>query len=171
MGELIHQFGIDWKLLLAQAVNFFILLAVLRKFAYKPILGMLEKRRKDIEKGVTYTKEAEAKLREIGVLKEETLKKAQHDALAIVTGAEETGKKRKNEIIEEANRKVEGVVVDARRLIEEEKAKMGDEVYKSAQNLIRSGIEKVIKELPAGERDKKLIEEALRELKSAKKAV
>lgn len=168
MEELIRHFGIDWKLLLAQAVNFFILLFVLLKFAYKPILAMLKKRKDEIEHGVLYTKEAEVKLREIDAVKEETAKKANTDALAIVTQAEETGKQKKEEIIREAHKKVESVVADARKLIEEEKAKMGDAVYKSASDLVRKGIEKVIREMPAGERDQKLIEEALKQLKAAK---
>ena len=38
MSELLHNFGINGKMLLVQAVNFFILLALLSKFAYRPIL-------------------------------------------------------------------------------------------------------------------------------------
>ena len=57
MQELITKLGIDWKFLIAQIVNFLVLLFVLYKFAYGPILAMLEKRQKKIEKGL---KDAEA---------------------------------------------------------------------------------------------------------------
>ena len=50
MSELFSKLGIDWKLLIAQIINFLVLLFVLYKFAYRPILSMLEKRTKKIEK-------------------------------------------------------------------------------------------------------------------------
>ncbi len=168
MSELISNFGIDWKLLLAQAVNFFILLFLLRMFAYKPILRMLKKRRQEIEKGLEYTKKAEEELKRTDVLREETMNRAREQALTIVTDAEETGKKRREEMVQEANRKAEGVVADAKRVIEEEKAKMGESVYKNAQELVRAGIIRVLGKMPAEERNEPLIQEALEELKAVK---
>lgn len=168
MSELIKHFGIDWKLLLAQAVNFFILFFLLKRFAYGPILKMLRKRREDIEKGIKFSKEAEEKMEQIEELKENTLKTANTQALTIVNKAEETGKVRKDEIIREANKKVETIVADAKKIIEEEKSKMGDEVYKNAQTLIELGLQKVIGKIPSAERDKKLIEEALKELRGVR---
>ena len=52
MSELFSQLGIDWKLLLAQGVNFVILLVVLTKFVYKPLMKMVEARRQKIELGI-----------------------------------------------------------------------------------------------------------------------
>jgi F-type H+-transporting ATPase subunit b len=54
------KLGIDPKLLLAQLVNFTIIMLLLKKFLYKPILDMLEKRKKEIAEGVALT----AKMRE-----------------------------------------------------------------------------------------------------------
>lgn len=168
MSELITHFGIDWKLLSAQAINFFILLVLLKKFAYRPILKMLRLRREEIEKGVKFTKEAEEKLGQIEELKEKTLKTANYQALAIVSRAEESAKIRKEEIVQEANKKVETIVADAKNVIAAEKAKMGDGVYKNAQVLIKLGLQRVIGKMSPGERDKELIGEALKELKTIK---
>lgn len=165
MSELIHNFGIDWKLLVAQAINFFILLVILKKFAYGPILQMLKKRRDDIEKGIRMKKEAEEKLRLIGEERQKAMEEARKETLAILAKAEEAAKKRKEELLKEANRKVEGVVADARRMIAEEKAKMGEGFYKDAVGLIRMGIEKTLKRMTPEERDEKLIQEALTELR------
>ena len=84
---------------------------------------MLRKRREDIEKGVKFSQEAEQKMEQIEELKEDTLKSANTQALAIVNRAEETGKTRKDEIIQEANKKVETKVADAKKVIEEEKSR------------------------------------------------
>ncbi len=168
MSELIKHFGIDWRLLIAQAINFFILLILLKKFAYGPILKMLRKRREEIEKGVKFTKEAREKLEQIEELKEQTLKTANSQALTIVTKAEESAKVRGEKIIQETNKKVETIVTDAKKAIEEEKAKMGDEVYKNSQILISMGLARVIGKISPAERDKELIAEALKELKTVK---
>lgn len=168
MSELIHNFGIDWKLLLAQVVNFFVLLWLLKHFAYKPILGMIRKRKEEIEKGLAYTKEAETRLKETDAMREEALKKARREALSIVGEAEGMAKKRKEEITAEANKKAESVLLDAKRTIAEEKAKMGESVYRDTEELLRLGIAKVLGKMPKEDRDAELIHEALRELKSVK---
>lgn len=168
MQELIHHFGIDIRLLLSQAANFFILLFILWKFAYGPIIRTLKLRRREIEKGLEFTKQAEEELKRTDKVREETLQKAKTDALSIVNEAEALGKERKEEMVKEANKKVESVVADAKRAISEEKAKMGEQVYKNAQDLVKSSIAKVLGKMPAGERDQHLIEEALKELKAAK---
>ena len=73
--EVLAKIGVDWKLLLAQVVNFLVLLWVLRRFAYRPMLEFLEKRTKRIESGLRDAKLATQKLSEIeakerGVLEE-----------------------------------------------------------------------------------------------------
>ncbi|MBI2056149.1 MAG: F0F1 ATP synthase subunit B [Candidatus Sungbacteria bacterium] len=166
MSELIHNFGIDWKLLAAQAVNFFVLLIILKKFAYGPVLTILRQRRERIEQGISDAEAAGEKLRESEQEKEQILKTAHVEALSIVNTAEETAKKHGEEIIVHANKKVETVVADAKRLIEEEKSKMGDDVLRGGRELVRLGIVKVLGKLPAAERDEVLIEEALKELKT-----
>jgi F-type H+-transporting ATPase subunit b len=166
MEELIKHFGIDLRLLLAQAVNFFILLFILWRFAYRPILKILKTRKREIEKGLEFTKKAEEELRKTEVVREETSKKARNEALGIVSQAEGLGKQRKEELVRDAHKKAESVIIDAKRAIEEEKAKMGERVHKDARELVRSGIAKILGRMPAGERDEHLIEEALKELRS-----
>ena len=166
MSEFITHFGIDWRLFLAQVVNFFVLLVLLKKFAYKPILAMLAKRRKEIEKGFELRAEAEETLKRADELREQTLQRARVDALAVVNDAVEAGKKRQDEIVAEAAKKSEAIVHDAKRIIAQEKAIMGDEVYATAHELIRKGLVKVIGKMSAAERDQTLIREALAELKT-----
>lgn len=168
MSELITQFGIDWKLLLAQAVNFFVLLFLLHRFAYKPILRMLKERKREIEKGIEFKEQAEKELRNIGELRIETIKAAKTQALGIVSEAETIGRSKKDEIVKEAQKKAEIMVAEGKQAVEEEKAKMGEKVYADAQSLIRLGITKVLGKMPEEERDEKLIQETLKELKSMK---
>lgn len=170
MDELIKHFGIDWKLLLAQAVNFLILLVVLKKFAYGPILKVLKKRKDEIERGLKFTKEAGERLEQIEEEKEAVLKEARGEALGIVSQAENMAKIRKDEIVGEAAKKSGAVVAEAKRVIAEEKAKMGEEVYESAGELVRLAVAKVLGKMPAKDRDSVLVQEALGELKNVYKS-
>ncbi len=52
MEDLISKLGIEWKLLLAQIVNFVILFLVLKKFLYKPLLNFMNNRRQKIADGL-----------------------------------------------------------------------------------------------------------------------
>jgi len=164
--ELLENFGIDWRLLAAQAVNFFVLLFVLWRFAYQPILSILRKRREDIEKGIRDAKEAGDKLSRVAALEEQKLEEARRAALAIVNQSEALGKTRKDEIIQEAGRKGEGIIAEAKRAAGEEKAKAREEIYAGAEDLIRDGVAKVLGRMPAETRDRDLIRQAVRELKN-----
>lgn len=166
MSEFITNFGIDWRLLLAQVVNFFLLLFLLKKFAYKPILAMLAKRRQEIEKGFELRREAEETLKRADELRAATLQQARTDSLAMVNEAEQAGKKRQEEIVAEAAKKSEQIIRDAKRIIMQEKAIMGEEVYATAHELIKQGLVKVLGKIPHEERDRQLIRDALAELKT-----
>ncbi|OGZ07821.1 MAG: ATP synthase F0 subunit B [Candidatus Lloydbacteria bacterium RIFCSPHIGHO2_02_FULL_54_17] len=75
-------FGVNWKLLLIQGLNFGLLLLILYKFLYKPLFALIDKRQQVIEKGL---KDAE----EAGHEKEKVLK--EKDAI-LATAREEGGK-------------------------------------------------------------------------------
>ena len=162
VDELIRIFGIDWKLLLAQAVNFGVLLAVLWKFAYKPILAILRKRREDIEKGMLDARKAGEKLAGITALQAEKLEEARREALEIVNRAEALARQQKDEIMAAAASRGETLIAEARRAIAEEKNKLSAELKHEARELIRDGVLRVLHKMPPAERDRELIKEAMR---------
>ena len=169
MSELLHNFGVDWRLLTAQAVNFFVLLVVLWKFAYAPILGIFRKRREDITQGLVDAREAGEHLARVEKVGEDKLNVARQDALAIVNQAEMLGKQRKEEILADAAEKRDIVLADARRAAGEEQAKAEEEFFVGAEDIIREGLARVLGRLPAEARDRELIRQAIAELKTATK--
>ncbi len=52
-----RTFGVDWSHLLAQIISFSIVCVLLHRFAYKPVLNMLEERRQQIAQGATQHRE------------------------------------------------------------------------------------------------------------------
>jgi F-type H+-transporting ATPase subunit b len=170
MEGLITNFGVDWKLLLAQVVNFAILFFLLKKFAYKPILDVLRKRKGEIEEGFAMRAEAEKTLGEIESIKVDTIAQAQGEALALVKKAEETAGERRGEIVADAMARCEILVTEATEKSKREAERMEDTVVEEAEALVREGIARVLRQMPAEERDGNLIREALSAIRSSKSA-
>lgn len=169
MSDLIRNFGVDWRLLLAQAVNFFVLLFVLWKFAYAPILVLFKKRRDDIAKGLADAREAGGYLAKVEKIGEEKLNEARADALSIVNQAESLGKQRKEEVLADAAEKSEIVLADARRHANEEQARAEEEFFANAEELMREGLAKVLGRQTPEARDATLIKQAINELRNTSK--
>lgn len=111
--ELLHNFGFNPVLLGAQIVNFLVILFLLKKFLYKPILEVLEKRKKEIQDGLQKAEESRLLLEETQEKEKAILKNAQAQSLKIIDEtkqqvaeilkvAEETAKKRSEHILHEA---------------------------------------------------------------------
>lgn len=168
MGELLRNFGVDWKLLFAQVVNFAVLFWVLKRFAYGPVLAMLSNRRKEIEKGIAMRAEAEKNLKEIEHVRSDTVTKANQEALAIVKHAEGEAEGRKEEILADASRKGNALLEQAHRGILQEREKMGESVVREAEELVKEGIARVLGQMPPHDRDRELIRAALAAVRAAK---
>lgn len=91
-GGLIGQLGINWKLFLSQAVNFFILLLILRAFVYKPLLKVIKERNRRIQEGLKRAQEADVRLKEVDTIAKDILKKADQQSMHMIKATEEKTK-------------------------------------------------------------------------------
>lgn len=85
--ELIQNFGIDPKMLTAQVINFLVILYLLRRFLYKPVLDLLEKRKKLVQEGVENAQKAQVLLDKTIEEEKTILKKAQEEGKKLVNEA------------------------------------------------------------------------------------
>jgi F-type H+-transporting ATPase subunit b len=161
MDELVKTFHIDIKLMLAQVVNFSIVLFVLYKFAYGPILKNLNSRTDKIEKGIKDAQEATTKLTEMEKKEKEVLTQAKEESQKIINQAEETARKSKELIATEAKAQSEKILADAQRRIEEEKGKMLAEVKAEIAGLVVLATEKILHEKIDTTKDSELINKAI----------
>jgi F-type H+-transporting ATPase subunit b len=83
-------FGWNWQLFLSQVVSFCIVAFLLRRFAYKPILGVLEERRRRIEEGLINAEKIKKELAEAEKRYQEILAKANADAQKMIDEARES---------------------------------------------------------------------------------
>ena len=161
MEELVKTFHIEANLLAAQIVNFVIVLLVLYKFAYGPILKTLNDRTKKIEKGLKDAEESQKKLQEITKKEKEVMTDAKKEAQTIIKKSEEEAKKNAEMIVAEAKNKTDKAIADAKNLIEQEKGKMLAEVKAEVAELVAAAAGKILGEKIDSEKDRELIEKAI----------
>ena len=156
---------IDWKILVGQIINFAILFFVLKQFAYKPFLSLLEKRRKKIEEGIRMSVEAEDNLKKISEVKRKMELKNEEDRKAILIKADQDAKKRLEEAMKTAEGERVGLLAKAEKeaiaLKDKEKENTKKAIVDNAFNLV----EKLIKENMDDAKNKKVSEEFLSKLK------
>ena len=118
--EFLNNFGFNPILFIAQIINFLIILFILKKLMYKPVLEMLKKRENEIKKGISNKEEADKLLTEAREKESQILQKAQVKANEIVDEAKNEAilLRKKNE--EEIKKDTEKMVSEARLTIEQE---------------------------------------------------
>lgn len=162
MEELIKTFHVDAKLIIAQLINFAIVLFVLKKFAYAPMVKLMNERSGKIEKGLKDAQDAHKKLSEITEKERAILVEAKKQAQEIVSKAEAVAARNKEEIIAEAKAHSEKMLSDAEKRMEQEKNRMMQEVKGQIAGLVVAATEKVIAAKIDGDKDKELIAEAIK---------
>src|SRR4029450_3013977 len=90
LGDTAETFGWNWKLFLSQVISFCIVAYLLQRFAYKPILAVLEERRRKIEEGQLNAEKIKKELAEAEKRYQEILAKANVDAQKMIDEARES---------------------------------------------------------------------------------
>jgi len=165
MQTFIEKFGIDWKLLLAQLINFAVVFFVLRAFAYKPILKLLDERKKKIEEGLTFAEKAKSELANVETLKAHEMQKAQMKSLEIMKGAEVSATKVRDEIVAGGELEKQKLIATGKALVGEQKARMEKDVYEQAVSLVETVLGKVLGKASFKNEERELIAQTVNEIK------
>ncbi len=146
MQEITSVFGINWKLLLVQAVNFAVLLAALWYFLYRPVMRLLDKRREKIAQGIKDAEAAALKLEAAEAEKAAALRRATTEAEAIIERAHEREKTQKEEF--RADLHAEGVraITEAAARAEEIKRAAREESREEIARLAVLAAKKVLEQ-------------------------
>lgn len=167
MSELFYQLGIDWRLLLSQVANFLILLAVLRFFAYGPLVALLKERRARIEEGLQKADEADKRLGQMNEMVKEKMKETEHEALLMMRAMEEKAKTKEADMMDEAKKKEAAMFAQAEKVMEAKAEEMRKQVEAEAARLVKDAIIKTV-ELKPEAVDEALVGQAIQALKHAK---
>lgn len=145
MLEILGKLGFDWKMALANFVNFMLIFWILRRYVFAKVRAVLEDRKAKIEKGLDDAAEAE---RDRAFAKEEyklVLKKAEEKSHDILQKTE----KMKDDILEESRVKAkedaERILLSADQKLKDDRERMERELKEASADMIVVGVENMLK--------------------------
>jgi F-type H+-transporting ATPase subunit b len=162
--KLLTAFGLDYKILIAQLVNFGILFFVLWKFGYKPMFKLLDDRKKKIETGLEHAAQAEIKLKEISEEEKKVLTEAKKEAAKIIDEARGMAEESRKKNIEKTKEEIGQLINQEKENMRQEKAEILKSINKEVADLVMVAVEKVLAEKMDGKKDEELIEKAIKEV-------
>ena len=158
---LFESIGIDWKLLVLQTIAFLLLLWILKRFVYPPLVAMLDRsedKAKAAEKAATEAeKKANNSLQQVG----EMLTKARAEANDIVEAAREQAADVADEATKRATEKADALVKQAHDDITKEVEAAKKSLYNETLGLVADATGAVLREKVDQKRDETLIERAV----------
>lgn len=146
MESLLDAFGIDWKLLIAQLVNFGVLFVALTYLLYKPVIKTLDERREKIAQGVRDAELAAEKAATADADAATVVKGAESEAEGIVSNARDLAGAEKTRIMKEAEARAAQVAADADARATETAAKALRESEREIARLAVLAAEKVLRD-------------------------
>ena len=151
----------DATMVLLTWVTFFSLLAILHKFAWKPILKALDDREDSVRKSLENVDKANQQLAEINRNRDQILNEAHQKAQEIVEQSRKQSLELAKMIQEKAKQENQIVFENAKREIASEKQKAKFELRKESADLVVKLAAKVIHENLDKEKSRKLIDQLI----------
>ncbi|HBV01620.1 MAG TPA: ATP synthase F0 subunit B [Candidatus Taylorbacteria bacterium] len=161
MAELFHALGIEWPILIAQVVNFAILLVVLWKFVYTPVMRLLDARREGVLKAIEREEKSAMKLASAETDRSEILAQARAESQKIIDGARLDGEELKKKLIASAKEEIEKMQGYATKRLHDERSRLITVVKGEIGALIVETIEKTLGDVLDARSQGKMVEQAL----------
>ena len=162
--EILSKFGVDWPHFIAQLVLFLIVYFVLNRFAFSPLLKVLEERKKRIEESQLNAEKIKRQLAEAELRYQEVLRKANQDAQSLIEESRRNNEAFSKSEMEKAVKEAAAIVDRARHEISSERNRMVDEVKREMTGLIIKTTAKVAGKVLSAEDQRRLSDEAAKEL-------
>ncbi len=158
----IGALGVNLQALVIQLITFLIVLWVLKKFAFKPILKVLNDRRTLIEAGVKLGNEMKNKELEMEQKREKILHDAQAAADKLIADSKDEAKEIVNESEADAKTRADGILEAANKTIDENTKRSKKKLEKELVGLISEATEAIIGEKIDATKDSKIIDKVLK---------
>jgi len=156
MTDLFTKLGIDWKLLAAQLVNFTILIAILYKLLYKPMLDMFQKRKNTISRSLKEAKKIEEDLKNLKRVKDLEMRDARVQSKDLVNKATAAAEDQKNRILAETKTASDKLAGEAKGIIRLQKEQMLKDLEKETGSLAALMVEKFFKKTLSKDEQEKI---------------
>ena len=162
--ETAETFGWNWKLFLSQVLSFCIVAFLLRRFAYKPILAVLEERRRKIEEGQLNAEKIRKELAEAEKRYQEIVAKGNADAQKMIDEARDSAAHLSERKQQEAVAAAEQIMAKAREAGAIEHERTMAQLKRELGRLVVDTTAKVTGKVLTPDDQRRLQEEATRTL-------
>lgn len=154
--------GVDGKAFVIQLITFVLAFLVLRKYALKPIIKVLNARRETIESGVRLGEEMQKERTMLQAEVNKTLQEGRKKADVIIAGAQDAARETVKEAEEKARAKAEIILKEAESRIAQDTSRARKQLESEIVGLISDATEAIIDEKVDAKKDAQLIDRALK---------
>ncbi|HSN53259.1 MAG TPA: F0F1 ATP synthase subunit delta [Candidatus Sulfomarinibacteraceae bacterium] len=157
---------IDWLTLVAQVVNFVILLVLLHRFLYRPIMGVMAEREREIAERLDQADAARDEAVRVRAELEEAKKGLEREREARLDEAREEAAEERDRLLARARDEVEEKRRRWRRALERERSELADEIERRLTGVVRDAVERALGSLASASFDARVHEVFLARLRA-----
>lgn len=161
MDQAVEALGLNLPQLIAQVANFIVLLVILRFTLYKPILGMLDERRKRISEGLNAAESARAEASAAQANLQSQMEQARRDGQEIIANSQAIATRLQAEAREQSSRDRETALERARVEIQQERDRAIAELRREFADITVTAAERVIGQSLDRQAHERVIDETL----------
>ncbi len=164
--DTMHTFGVDWPHFIAQVISFCVVAFLLHRFAYKPILKVLEDRRQRIAEGLANAEKIKQELAKTESARQEILNQANVQANRFIEEAHAAAARVQEQETQKAIATAEQVIARARQAAAQDHARMLAELRREVGRLVVETSAKVTGKILTADDQQRLIEETAQAIES-----
>ncbi len=161
-------FEIDPGLFVWSLITFLVLIAMLYKFAFNPLVKLQKKRQDDIHQAIHDAERLRDEAQELLANYKAQLSEARQEAEGILDRARKLGEASKAELLEEARVQAEATLARAHKQIERDTSQALERIREEVADLTVAATERVTRKGLTGEDQLRLIQEAINEIDLSK---
>lgn len=158
------QLGIEPIQLLTQVFNFVVMVILLTKFLYRPIIQNLEARKKKIEEGLEFAEKMKTEMERLDKQRQAVLGQAKEEARRIIEEGKKAGKALEGQIVAKANQEATEIVEKGKREVERERGEMENALKTKTVDVAQSMVEKLLTDVLKPSDHQSIISKKIREI-------
>lgn len=164
VGDTAREFGVDWPHFIAQVVSFCIVAFLLHRFAYKPVVTILEERRQRIAEGLANADRIKAELAKAETQRQEILSQANAQATKLIEEARAAAARVQEQETQKAISSAEQIMVKAREAAAQDHAKMLADLKREVGRLVVQTTTTVTGKILTADDQRRIAEETARQV-------
>jgi len=159
-----EQFGVDWPHFIAQLLTMLVVLWVLNRYAYKPLLDLLEERRRRIAESMAQAEQVKQELAKAQEAREKIIADAGKQAQQLIDEARAAAQRQGDQQLQQAIAQAEALIAKAREATDLDRQRMLTELKHEVGRLVVETTAKVTGKVLTPDDQRRLAEETAKQL-------